>query len=83
MKINSIFRYPQELIYQEFFSQGDSEKQLGNTPAEMMDREKAYIPKLQIGFLDGIALPLFRSVGDDLCVRLKELRRVHRLAFNF
>ena len=27
---------------------------------EMMDREKAYIPKLQIAFLDSIALPLFR-----------------------
>ena len=50
----------QELIYQEFFSQGDKEKKFGRTPIEMMDREKAYIPELQIGFLDGIASPVFK-----------------------
>jgi cGMP-dependent 3',5'-cyclic phosphodiesterase len=50
----------QELIYQEFFSQGDLERSLGRNPSEMMDRHKASIPELQIGFLDGIALPVFR-----------------------
>ncbi|KAJ8280411.1 hypothetical protein GJAV_G00054240 [Gymnothorax javanicus] len=29
-----------ELIYKEFFSQGDLEKAMGNRPSEMMDREK-------------------------------------------
>ena len=50
----------QELIYQEFFSQGDMEKSLGRSPVEMMDRERAYIPELQISFLDNIALPVFK-----------------------
>lgn len=52
----------QALIYREFFSQGDMEKSLGQKPAEMMDRERARIPDLQIGFLDHIALPVYKSV---------------------
>ncbi|XP_063415105.1 cGMP-dependent 3',5'-cyclic phosphodiesterase-like isoform X7 [Mytilus trossulus] len=58
------------LIYNEFFSQGDLEKSLGRTPPEMMDREKARIPDLQIGFLDHIALPVYR-VLQDLFVEAK------------
>ncbi|XP_011438816.3 cGMP-dependent 3',5'-cyclic phosphodiesterase isoform X1 [Magallana gigas] len=52
------------LIYREFFSQGDMEKSLGQKPAEMMDRERARIPDLQIGFLDHIALPVYKVLGD-------------------
>lgn len=52
------------LIYNEFFSQGDLEKSLGRTPPEMMDREKARIPDLQIGFLDHIALPVYRVLEE-------------------
>ncbi|XP_013411508.1 cGMP-dependent 3',5'-cyclic phosphodiesterase-like [Lingula anatina] len=47
------------LIYKEFFSQGDLERALGREPSPMMDRERACIPELQIGFLDGIALPVY------------------------
>ncbi|KAA0701631.1 cGMP-dependent 3',5'-cyclic phosphodiesterase [Triplophysa tibetana] len=47
-----------ELIYKEFFSQGDLEKAMGNRPSEMMDREKAYIPELQISFMEHIAMPI-------------------------
>ncbi|KFM69732.1 cGMP-dependent 3',5'-cyclic phosphodiesterase, partial [Stegodyphus mimosarum] len=46
-----------ELIYNEFFSQGDLEKAMGVRPSEMMDREKACIPELQIGFIENIVLP--------------------------
>ncbi len=48
------------MIYSEFFSQGDLEKAMGNKPQVMMDRERAYIPKLQIEFIDIIALPVYR-----------------------
>ncbi|KAK2176621.1 hypothetical protein NP493_652g04022 [Ridgeia piscesae] len=48
-----------EMIYQEFFKQGDLEKSLGRDPLLMMDREKACIPELQIGFLESIALPVY------------------------
>lgn len=49
----------QLLVYREFFSQGDLEKAMGNRPVEMMDRDKACIPTLQIQFIDDVALPVY------------------------
>ena len=49
-----------ELVYNEFFTQGDLEKAMGNKPVESMDREKAFIPSLQIQFLDFIVIPVYR-----------------------
>lgn len=34
---------------------------MGNRPSEMMDREKAYIPELQISFMEHIAMPIYKS----------------------
>ena len=51
-----------ELIYSEFFSQGDLEKALGVTPSEMMDRDKAFIPEQQLSFIDNIAGPVYKYV---------------------
>ena len=45
-----------------FFS--SQEKGMGITPIEMMDRERACIPKLQIDFLDAIAVPVYRLAGN-------------------
>ena len=53
-------------MYKEFFSQGDLEKAMGKRPLDMMDRERACIPDLQIDFLDHICVPLFRSVVQSL-----------------
>ncbi|XP_058041104.1 cGMP-dependent 3',5'-cyclic phosphodiesterase isoform X4 [Ahaetulla prasina] len=53
-----------ELIYKEFFSQGDLEKAMGNRPMEMMDREKAYIPELQISFMEHIAMPIYKLLQE-------------------
>ncbi len=50
------------LLYREFFTQGDLEKALGETPLEMMDKDKAYIPAQQVGFLNGIAGPVYQWV---------------------
>uniref|UniRef100_A0A3B4A7I4 PDEase domain-containing protein n=1 Tax=Periophthalmus magnuspinnatus TaxID=409849 RepID=A0A3B4A7I4_9GOBI len=36
-----------------------AEKAMGNRPSEMMDREKAYIPELQISFMEHIAMPIY------------------------
>eukprot|EP00731_Ephydatia_muelleri_P031041 Em0022g555a len=52
-----------DLIYQEFFSQGDLEKALGITPIEMMDRDRANIAEQQLRFLDGIAGPAFQLLS--------------------
>lgn len=49
-----------DLIYSEFFSQGDLEKALGVTPSEMMDRDRAFIPEQQLSFIDNIAGPVYK-----------------------
>ena len=59
-----------ELIYSEFFSQGDLEKALGVTPSEMMDRDKAFIPEQQLSFIDNIAEPVYRYMCVVLYVRV-------------
>ena len=51
-----------DLIYSEFFSQGDLEKALGVTPSEMMDRDRAFVPEQQVSFLDHIAGPVYKYV---------------------
>jgi len=52
------------LVYSEFFTQGDLEKAMGNKPVESMDREKAFIPSLQIQFIDHIVLPVYKLLKD-------------------
>ncbi|XP_076665148.1 cGMP-dependent 3',5'-cyclic phosphodiesterase isoform X1 [Andrena cerasifolii] len=52
-----------EQIYDEFFSQGDLEKSMGSSPIEMMDRERASIPDLQVQFITNIVLPLFVNLS--------------------
>uniref|UniRef100_A0A0K0F783 Phosphodiesterase n=1 Tax=Strongyloides venezuelensis TaxID=75913 RepID=A0A0K0F783_STRVS len=70
-----------ENIYKEFFSQGDLEKQMGNTPNEMMDREKACVPLIQLNFMDKVALPVFYNLAqllDDLEPTYKTLQTNRR-----
>eukprot|EP00112_Aurelia_sp_Birch-Aquarium-sp1_P008515 Seg1940.2 transcript_id=Seg1940.2/GoldUCD/mRNA.D3Y31 product="cGMP-dependent 3' 5'-cyclic phosphodiesterase" protein_id=Seg1940.2/GoldUCD/D3Y31 len=55
-----------DLLYAEFFNQGDMEKSLGYTPKEMMDREKASIPRLQVEFVSKVALPVYRLLSSLL-----------------
>ena len=54
-----------QLVYSEFFTQGDLEKAMGNKPVESMDREKAFIPSLQIQFIDHIVLPVYKLLKVD------------------
>ncbi|XP_011182613.2 cGMP-specific 3',5'-cyclic phosphodiesterase isoform X1 [Zeugodacus cucurbitae] len=55
-----------KLVADEFFDQGDLEKlQLNTQPIAMMDRErKDELPKMQVGFIDVICLPLYRVLCD-------------------
>ncbi|XP_037912457.1 cGMP-specific 3',5'-cyclic phosphodiesterase isoform X3 [Hermetia illucens] len=55
-----------KLVADEFFDQGDLEKlQLNTQPIAMMDRErKDELPKMQVGFIDVICLPLYRVLSD-------------------
>ncbi|GIL91655.1 hypothetical protein Vretimale_9589 [Volvox reticuliferus] len=50
-----------QYLEEEFFRQGDREKQNGLTVSPLMDREKNGISKSQVGFFDIVALPLFQS----------------------
>ncbi|XP_014478286.1 PREDICTED: cGMP-dependent 3',5'-cyclic phosphodiesterase-like [Dinoponera quadriceps] len=52
-----------EQIYDEFFTQGDLEKSMGSAPVEMMDRERASIPDLQIEFITNLAIPIFTNLS--------------------
>lgn len=49
----------QKLVYNEFFAQGDMEKAMGVDPMDMMDRDKAKIPNLQVEFLTHIVIPVY------------------------
>lgn len=59
------------MIYTEFFTQGDMEKAMGNTPVVMMDREKAQVAVLQKEFLNDICIPCY-SVLADIFSEVKE-----------
>ena len=52
-----------DILYEEFYRQGDEEKKRGITPIPMMDRaNKDEIPKQQIGFISFICLPLYSTL---------------------
>lgn len=58
-----IQRGTSDLIYEEFYAQGDEEKKQGVNPIPMMDRlnlgEK---PKQQLGFIDFVCAPLYETL---------------------
>jgi hypothetical protein len=52
-------------MMEEFFKQGDAERELGFEPiTPMMDRISCNIPRVQMGFIDVIARPLFVIVEE-------------------
>lgn len=50
----------QAAVLTEFFKQGDVEKSRGDLPSMMMDRDKCFIPDLEIQFLQTTCIPLFK-----------------------
>jgi cGMP-specific 3',5'-cyclic phosphodiesterase, invertebrate len=65
-----------KLVAEEFFEQGDIEKlQLNETPIAMMDRDQQdNLPKMQMGFIDSICLPLYKVLDPikfDLFIFIK------------
>ena len=61
-------------VAEEFWQQGDIEREkLGQDPHPIMDRQKkSDLPKLQVGFIDGICLPLYQNLA-NLNPRLQPL----------
>lgn len=52
-----------KLLAEEFYHQGDVEKEMGQAVSMYCDRETTILSKSQIGFLKNIALPLFEIVA--------------------
>jgi len=52
------------LVTNEFYDQGDMERELfGTEPMPMMDRSKSGdLPKMQIGFIDGVCSMAYQVV---------------------
>ncbi|KAJ3163390.1 High affinity cAMP-specific 3',5'-cyclic phosphodiesterase 7A [Geranomyces variabilis] len=48
-----------DAVMEEFFMQGDKEKDLGLPVSQFMDRTNTNVPKCQIGFIDFLVAPLF------------------------
>eukprot|EP00127_Corallochytrium_limacisporum_P006535 Clim_evm7s230 gene=Clim_evmTU7s230 len=54
-----------EVVYTEFFEQGDLEKEMGKTPMDIMNRDKVReVPKMQLGFIDFVCRPLYKLLSD-------------------
>ena len=52
------------LVAEEFWEQGDLERQLGKEPDEMMRRELQHkLAFNQVGFLDFVCLPVYRALS--------------------
>lgn len=65
-KSNEIHTNWSLLITEEFFRQGDIEKERKKTVSMYCDRETTIIAKSQIGFLKNIALPLYDALNHSL-----------------
>ncbi|GIY40449.1 dual 3',5'-cyclic-AMP and -GMP phosphodiesterase 11 [Caerostris darwini] len=66
------------LIANEFFEQGDVEKQLKLEPTDMMNRDKKdKLPLMQVAFIDSICLPLYEAfamISDKLGPLLEDVK---------
>ncbi|XP_033761202.1 cAMP and cAMP-inhibited cGMP 3',5'-cyclic phosphodiesterase 10A-like [Pecten maximus] len=51
-------------LYEEFYEQGDAEKKHGFVPMSMMDRAHSdEIPNQQVGFIDFVCQPLYKTMA--------------------
>merc|ERR1711916_51567 len=53
-------------VVEEFFAQGDKERQRGIPVSPFMDREHAMVPKSQVGFISFVVLPLAENWAEAL-----------------
>ena len=49
-----------KVTFEEFYQQGDEEREAGRIPISMMDRTKPHLlPESQVGFITGICAPCY------------------------
>ena len=63
-KLRETFRGGAENVMEEFFQQGDVEKDEGETVIQMFDRDTVDMAKSQHGFIDFIVRPTFEAWGE-------------------
>ncbi|KAH9270935.1 hypothetical protein BASA83_006890 [Batrachochytrium salamandrivorans] len=67
-----------QLIMEEFFRQGDEEKNRGIPISTFMNRETTDIPKCQIGFIDFIVYPLYEAwssyLKEDVEIHMRNIQ---------
>ncbi|XP_015117340.1 uncharacterized protein LOC107041345 isoform X2 [Diachasma alloeum] len=69
-------------VCEEFFRQGDYERQLNLPVTPLCDRSSISIPKIQVGFFEFVVTPLYeewnRFLGDGLSITLMSHLRANR-----
>ena len=76
-----IYREWAQRCVEEFFKQGDLEKQLGLPISFNCDRNTVSLPKSQLGFMDAIVSPLFTVFNEyfpQLSFTLDNLKKNHK-----
>ena len=59
-----------KMVQEEFFMQGDREKEMGVSVISLFDRLHAdTIPAMQIGFINGVILPYFKPLAKFLSLK--------------
>jgi hypothetical protein len=76
-KIPEVFDKWTELVFMEFFNQGDLEKSLGQPPSMLCDRETILIGNSQIGFIKYVVIPQFELMLDIVPELKQYLENVH------
>ncbi len=58
-----IFKKWTDLLFVEFFAQGDQERSLGIPISYLMDKHTVNIAKSQVGFIDVIVMPAYEILA--------------------
>lgn len=61
-KISQVFDKWTDLVFREFFHQGDMEKSKGMQPSMLCDRNTTKINKSQVGFIKFVVIPQFETM---------------------
>ena len=61
-KMNEVFDKWTELVYEEFFHQGDVERKLGMSISSLCDRDTVKVCKSQVGFIQYVVMPQFEMM---------------------
>jgi len=64
------------LLFEEFFHQGDMERQQGLTVSMLCDRTTTHVAKSQPGFISFVSLPLFTNLAAIMPEMNKEVQQM-------